>query len=330
LEARLLLQRVEPFVKRIGASIAPFFLAPASARPLGVLRILVSAVLLLQAVFVAPLIFELYGKSGITQDALTRYLSDPLLPRIGWFLPLLEGWGVPERQVILGTCLAYAVCLLSLFFGWRTRVAAFFCWLLHWILMTSGYCTNYGVDTFAHIVLFYFMWMPVGGAYSVEQWLRGNPSTTSFEARVSLRVLQIHLCFVYLAGGVEKALGPQWWNGEVIWRALMLPVYAQFDMSWIAGVPWVAKVAAWGTLLTEIGYSFFIWPRKTRPLWITLTVSLHVGIAVFLGLGVFGLIMSVLTLAVFGVSAEPRREEARDRVTLFGGCTVQVPGGTVA
>jgi hypothetical protein len=51
----------------------------------------------------------------------------------------------------------------------------------------------------------------------------------------------------------------------------------------------------------------FIWPRRTRRIWILATVGMHLGIALLMGLGVFGAIMIAFTVAAFGVSAEPGR-----------------------
>jgi hypothetical protein len=117
-------------------------------------------------------------------------------------------------------------------------------------------------------------------------------------------VLQIHLCIVYLATGLEKAMGIDWWNGEAIWCSLMRRDLCGWDMSWLARFPGLAMLAGWGTLLVEIGYTAFIWPSKTRRLWAAATISLHIGIAIFLGLTSFAAIMSVFTFSAFMVSSE--------------------------
>jgi hypothetical protein len=41
------------------------------------------------------------------------------------------------------------------------------------------------------------------------------------------------------------------------------------------------------------------------------TAGMHVGIAVFMGLGVFGAILIVFAVAAFAVSAEPRASSRR-------------------
>lgn len=152
--------------------------------------------------------------------------------------------------------------------------------------------------------------MPAGAAFSVDWWIRGRPNAVSSAARLGLRVLQLHLCISYFCSGMEKAQGIQWWNGELLWRALSLPVYYQFDMSWLAQWPVLSMIGGWTTLVFELGYSVFIWPRATRRFWIAGMVGLHLGIAIFLGLGLFGLIMCVLTVSVFGFSAEPAQSSS--------------------
>ena len=118
--------------------------------------------------------------------------------------------------------------------------------------------------------------------------------------------MQFHLCIMYLASGIEKASGIQWWNGELLWRALNTPIYKQYDMSWMIDYPYLTQLGGWATLFFELGYIVFIWPRSTRRWWIMAMVGLHLGIAVFMGLGVFGVLMAMLTPALFAVSAEPQ------------------------
>jgi len=49
----------------------------------------------------------------------------------------------------------------------------------------------------------------------------------------------------------------------------MLPEYRQLDLTWLADVPLLVKLAAWGSLVIEIGYPFFVWPPMTRKIGAT-------------------------------------------------------------
>ena len=58
-------------------------------------------------------------------------------------------------------------------------------------------------------------------------------------------------------------------------------------------------LAGWGTLVVEIGYAFFIWPRRTRKVWCIATIGLHLGMALFMGLVFFSSVMILLTGCLF-------------------------------
>lgn len=276
-----------------------FFFSPTSAKPLAALRIGVALTLLLQTFLVSSDFFEWYGTKGILQGSLSEDLSWGL-PQMTYVLRQLAEWGISEKLglTLLGSL--YVLVLIALALGWRTRLAAIAAWFLH-ILFGEGQVTGYGIDLFAHIALFYGMFMPYGAAWSLDVRAGRVSPAPSVGARLSLRIWQIHLAIAYFASGVDKAIGWQWRNGEAIWRSLMLPTYRQYDFSWLAHAPWLATLLGFGTLVIEIGYPFFIFPTRTRPIWITLVLSLHLGIALFLGLHLFALMMGVLTVSCFGV-----------------------------
>jgi hypothetical protein len=289
-------------VSRASLALRRFFFEPASPAPLAALRIGLAAALLLQAGLCAGQYFEWYGSQGLLQTGVAQQFAwgIPQTARLaGWLAP----WGISEGTLLSALGLGYGLALIALGLGWRTRTAAILSWLAH-TLLTQQHLTSYGFDLLAQVMLFYLLWAPSGRAWSVDVW-RGRARTVATPlTRLSLRVCQLQLAIVYLSSGLEKASGRQWWNGEAIWRSLMLPIYRQWDLERLAWFPWIAVLIGWGTLAIEIGYPFLIFPRRTRRLWLGLTCLLHAGIAVFLGLHLFALLMAILSLALFGVPAE--------------------------
>ena len=300
--------------QRMGRAFTAFFFAPATARPLAALRVSLALVLLGQAWLLRAEVLDLLAHDGIVQGELSKYLAGSGTPRAGWLVDQLAPLGVSEPACLYALCGLYVVSLVGLGLGLFTRFSAVMAWFLHWTLIRSAGTTSYGADTYAHIFLFYLMLVPAGDAFSLDvRRARFCPVPTP-AARLGLRVMQLHLCVSYLASGIQKSAGIQWWNGELLWRALSLPVYQQYDMSWLASYPWLCMIAGWTALAVELGYCVFIWPARTRRLWIAAIVALHLGIGIFLGLGVFAVIMCVLTVTLFGVSPEPREVRSRDFV----------------
>jgi hypothetical protein len=290
--------------------LARFAFAPARPEPLAALRIGLALVLLAQAALVAPSFADLFLPAGIVNGPLREMMHRPGLPHLDTVVAWLAASGVDATTLGTIAGVVYVLALLALLAGFGTRAAALVAWITHLALMTTGAGTNYGADRIAHLFLFYLVFAPSGDALSFDEWARRERRGPSPGARLALRVVQLQLCIVYATGGLGKLTSPGWRDGDVIWRTLMTPEYARFgfDFAWLAAHPWLAVAAGWSVLVVEIGYAAMIWPRRTRPIWMAGVVALHLGIAVFMGLVIFGALMIVLTVSVFAVRAEPSAE----------------------
>jgi hypothetical protein len=301
---------MKTFIQRIlnalSRGFVDFVSKPASPRPLAVMRIGVAGVLLLQAFLFAGNLLDLYGERAIVQWEALPIGPPPEMVSASWIRDLLVVNPDTSVQIVF---YAYVASLVMLLFGWQTRIAAIVAWLTQMAIKTTGHTSIYGVDEFAHIALFYCVWMPVGNALSLDKQQGRLSDESTALARLALRVLQLHLCVVYVSSGIEKASGIQWWNGEAFWRSVMRPDLSMFDMSWLANYEWLAMAVCWMTLAVELGYGVMIWSRRTRPVWAALTIGMHLGIVVVLGLWTFGALMIALNVAALLVSPEPRQAE---------------------
>lgn len=284
------------------AKFDAFFLTPGSPRPLAALRIGVATVLLLQCFLLRDSVLSFLAQDGFVQGGLARYLATPGTPQLAWLVERLAPYGIAETTTIYGFCGLFIAALVAMLLGWHTRVATIAAWALHFTLVSSSHAAFYGIDVYSRVFLFYLMITPCGDALSLDVRAGRRQERHTMGARLGLRLAQLHLCIAYLISAVEKGAGPQWWNGELLWRALQLPVYRQFDFGWLVHVPALTLVAGWATLAAEALYCVLIWPRATRAWFVALIIGLHVGIILFLGLPLFGLIMCVLTFCAFGLA----------------------------
>ncbi len=296
-------------------NIEHFFFKPAYAGPLAIFRMGVALVLLWQVILMRKSFLYFFSHFGFVQSDISSQLADSGVPRFDWIISYFSQMGFGESGILSFLGILYITSLLFLLSGLFTRHAAFLAWFLHWSFTNTGYSGSYGADMYAHFFLFYLIWLPSHEAWSLDVLLGRIGSRPSYQARLGLRIVQLHMCISYLVSGLEKATGELWYNGEIIWRALNTPGYTITDFSWLANVPALAMVIGWGVLIIEIFYCIFVWPKKTRMCWVVATCSLHLGIAVFLKLPVFGVLMCVPTFALFGFSSEPK--EARGGSYLF-------------
>jgi hypothetical protein len=266
-----------------------------SARPLAALRVGLPLLLLFHLVWLSNDLLSLHGNRGIIPWELTELLRDPWVPALSALAKAFVPLGMSAHSATILLLSGYAGSLLSLALGFRTRLSAFLAWGLHLSLMTSGFASFYGVDQLANSFLFYLLVFPSGRAWTFQPL----PARQETIPLACLRLMQLHLCVVYLAAGFDKAMGRQWWTGEAIWQTISQPAFGTFNLSWLASYSWIPMSAGWATLLVEIGYAILIWPRRTRRLWCLATIGLHLGMALFLGLVFFSSVMILLTCCLF-------------------------------
>ena len=249
----------------------------------------------------------IYLLAASSDGLISRDLSEAILgldssfiPRLGWLVALGGQVGLSEQvtlRIALGCLLCSGVFLLI---GFLSRPAAIAAWLLHLAARSSGGLTAYGVDNFMTIGLFYLMLCPLPDRYSLDSRLWKERILDPQRIGFHQRVLQLHLCLIYFFGGLAKCLGAGWWNGDSIWRALTRSPFNVIPPDFLLG--WSNFLPLMGILicLVEIGYPAFIWPNKTRRIWLAGVLAMHAGIGAAMGLHLFALIMIVLNLAAFG------------------------------
>lgn len=159
----------------------------------------------------------------------------------------------------------------------------------------------FGLDKINCLLALYLIFGPCGARYSVDSFLRRRKEREapglSSSATTAIRLIQIHMCIIYLFGGLAKLQGGSWWNGSATWWSVASVEYQSLDMSWLANWPGLFIAMTFGTVLWELFYIALIWNRYTRKLCLFIAILVHGGIAVALGMITFGLAMLIGNLA---------------------------------
>jgi Vitamin K-dependent gamma-carboxylase len=291
----------------ISSAFKRFWLSPAHPDGAAFLRLALAVIALLQLAMLWPHLLSLYGNYGFIQWALMESSNNAWVPSIGKIALFIEPLGFSSAAVVYALFALYGASLVGLLVGYRARLFAVLAWLTHSITLNSGFFSLYGVDTMLHILFFYLMFAPSGARWSLDARLGRVSSAPSSAARIAQRMIQLHLCLIYFNTGVAKARGMQWWDGEAIWRAMMMPQFNVIDMGWITAHPWMAALMGWSVLLVELGYAVFIWIPATRRLALASAILMHVGIGIAMRLWLFSLVMISFNLAAFGWAQLARR-----------------------
>jgi len=277
----------------------PLFSQASSFKPLAVMRILVGLVLLDQARTLWSYREVLLNPHGPVPWSLSDTWVDPLLPKLSHFVTLFGNAGLDPGVAIATILGIHALAASFMTIGYRTRLSTIVAWLTFVIIKNSSFPYLYGIGSMLVIALFYCVIMPVGRAWSADTLLKPPPGEVATDPSGWVLMLRLHLCIIYFAGGIAKGVGEQWWTGEALWRALSLPHLQQFDPTPILAWPRLLQAAAIATVLLQCAYPFLVWTRL-RAAAILATELLHAGIALFLGLWLFSLVMIALNTAAFG------------------------------
>ena len=224
-------------------------------------------------------------------------------------------WWVDDSLTLVAIVHGVAlVNALLLTFGLWSRVAAPVAFLLTASFANRNPAALYGFDQVLGFVTLYLCVNPGHGWLSVDRWrefrrrekdagshgVRDSEivvSRPSVSANIATRLIQLHLCLIYLVAGLAKLKGAAWWSGVAFWGAIGNLEYQTLDMTWLVDWPMVVSLLTVAALAWEISYAALVWHRWTRPLVLAFGVMVHAGIAVCFGMMTFGLAMIVANIA---------------------------------
>lgn len=199
--------------------------------------------------------------------------------------------------------------LLLVASGYRPRWTA----PLHWWLtfsVAAGISLPDGGEAVAQNVTFLLMFLCVNDRrrwhWSRAMDSRAGPRLLNGLSYVTHWAIRVQMCYVYLNSSLAKLAVKEWSNGTALFYILRGENFGTAapwsgPLIWVSGTALGALGLAWGTIAIEglIAVSLVGRPLRQRWSW-RLCVMLHSGIALFLGLWSFGMIMvGAVTVATF-------------------------------
>jgi hypothetical protein len=276
-----------------------FWFTPALPHTLALIRICGGAMLLYtHAVWSLNLVEFLGRDSWLNSDTVALMNAGANGKNYAWsYLYWVESPAMLWTLHIAGL-VVFAMLTIGLF----TRASAVLAWII-----TLSYChrlsgTLFGLDQINAFIATYLLLGDSGAVWSVDRWLarrRGSDDghRLSIGTNIAIRLLQLHMCVIYLFGGIGKMRGEMWWDGSALWFAFASLEYQSLDMTWTVHHRWLLALLTHVTVFWETFYCFLVWPKATRPLCLAMAVMVHLGIAVALGMKTFGLVMIIGNLA---------------------------------
>ena len=289
---------------RLGDKNFRFFFPADSGRWLSFLRIGLGLQVLLYVLFLDRDWNLLFGgqHTGLLGrdlgDAMT-FVQSPFIPRLAWIISCLSKVGLNENAALALVWWSLLVLGGLMLMGLFCRPVAVVTWFLQLACAKSSGLLSYGADNLTTIGLFYLMIAPLPDPWSIDRILLHRTTSDPRLLGFHRRALQLHLSLIYFFGGLTKCLGSGWWNGTNIWRSLTIPPFNILPIHWVASLGFLLPAAGIALCLLDVTYPFLVWWRPLRKAVLFAICAMHLGIAMMMGMVLFGTIMIILNLAVF-------------------------------
>jgi uncharacterized membrane protein YphA (DoxX/SURF4 family) len=268
---------LQHFGRWLANSWQTFFHGPIDARRPALVRVLFALALLVYLAVLYPDLDTWYGVHGLVPASADAEMHLPQNWSVLRWLPLDPA---ANSRWIHGLFWLHIGCTLALLVGFATRPAA----IAVFVLLVSWQNRNQlildGEDSVFRLVSFYLMLMPSGRMWSIDRWLanrwRGSANDRCpLVPAWSLRLLQLHMCVIFIAAGLHKLGGTAWLDGIALSYVSRLDdTFGRFPLPhWFFETPLLVRLTTWAVIVIEIVGPLLLWFKETRR-WALLTIVL--------------------------------------------------------
>jgi hypothetical protein len=255
-----------------------FFFAKLPVYPLVVCRITFGLVLFFAYATKSTHLQFIFGPDGLSGAAF--HSRAPMDWPHGRALESSIQWLHLSSSESLVWILWAGLLISTLFFvvGFRTRTSGVIALLIHTSLHAQNYTATLGWAVMIKPFMAYVILSRAGDFGSVDAYRRRRSGSPKPDAlRVPgwpLRLLQIHVCTMYLVAGWLRVMEPSWQNGEMIFVALNDQWYSRFSLNWLA-IRDLLRPLSIGPFILEPLAPVLLWFRRVGPLWALGLMSMH-------------------------------------------------------
>jgi hypothetical protein len=279
------------------AAITRWLFAPQPVYPLVVARIVFGAVFFCCYVVRLPDAEALYGPSGLGYaEWFQPFAKYPAITRAiaGAIESVLPAFSDGGMWVAYGALLISSFCFMV---GFRTRTAGVITYLLSFYFVLGRLQAGYwGWPFVLHGFLLYVVVSPAGRFLSVDDWwarrktgAAPRPASQWTTPAWPLRLLQVHVCTVYLTAGWSRIDDPGWLKGRGVYIAVTNMLHSKWVIDW---QPYKLPLTFLShfVFLLEMAAPVLLWVRSLTIVPYML-IAMHLGLEAISNVGWWSFIM---------------------------------------
>lgn len=235
----------------------------------------IGVALLFRCATEGPFAAWLYGPRGLGRGSM-----EPLL---GAGAPLLD-WIYADVTSVYAVVVLEAVAALLLVTGRAQRLAVLLALVTSSVLEWRTLEINDGGDNITHLSLVYMLLLTPSD--------RPAPagSRAAYVHNLGVVLLVAQVLVLYTTAGMAKAMGEPWTNGTALY---LISQADEFSLPWLRGLflsPFVTVAASYATVMWQVTFPIAVFSRF-KLAYVAVGLAFHVGVAGFMGLVTFSLVM---------------------------------------
>ena len=191
------------------------------------------------------------------------------------------------------------------FIGYKGRVVSIVNFLFVWSLMIRNNIILDGGDNVSRILLVYLLFVNTTAYFSVDAMRKNKKgldasqqsSATDFSLRNLLHNLGVlacmaQVCIMYFTSGLHKATGELWQNGTALYYVLQVEEFTHpFFRDLLLSNDLFFVIGTYMAVIAQLAFPFLLFNKFTKYIAMAALISMHLGIAVIMGLISFSFIM---------------------------------------
>jgi hypothetical protein len=279
----------------MSARLQAFWFGRVPVAPMAVARVLLGGTLLIAYLWLLPSFDRLLGPDGLLGASFHDQAPGPTVGRSTTAsYRLLQH--LDSRAALWSLYVVLLVSCLLVTVGWRPRLTGAVALLLHLGFHGRNEFVFWGWPEIVGPFLLYVLLSPSHRRFSVDAWLarRRAPGRSHAAATMTawpMRLLQLHVCTVYVTTAWSRLDNPAWRDGSMLERILADGTFSRFPA--LGGAPgWLLAAltfAAWGLeLVTPVGLA----SRQTRTATALALIGMHAMLELLTKVGGWNVVMT--------------------------------------
>ncbi|WP_141732379.1 hypothetical protein [Oligoflexus tunisiensis] len=255
-----------------------FSTSPMQVKSVKVLRIVIGLVFVIRIATELPFASYFWGPNGIGQGSAVVYFGSALGP-------ILDKVFQADASVVvlLIANLALAILLIA---GKSHRLCCALLFISSTMFQTRLAEIQDGGDNLTSLLLIYLIFTTNSGS-SRYLWLRG---VKIWVHNLAVMTIGFQIAILYMTSGFLKAQGLDWYSGIALYNVSQVDWVSLPSIRPIFNSPLVSTLACYVTIFFQCTFPVAIFSRL-KLVWLAIGIIFHIGIAIYMGLVPFALIM---------------------------------------